>query len=114
MSVWRLASAHSHTDNLGPPGSDNGDTPGGVAGAQKCATYVMRVMRVRATPRGADVSDSESFPLRRKKAPSRFVTSDSRFVLRAARAFPLTLALLFRGSGAPTHKSCETRRGLPP
>src|SRR4030088_2976452 len=104
MSVWRLASAHSHTDNLGPPGSDNGDNPRWRRRRPKMRHLRHdRVMRVRVTPRGADVSDSESFPLRRKKAPSRFVTSDSRFVLRAARAFPLTLALLFRGSGAPTH-----------
>src|SRR4030081_1911046 len=41
MSGWRLASAHCHSDNSGPPGSDNGDTPGGVAGAQERATHVM-------------------------------------------------------------------------
>src|SRR5258705_914649 len=73
-----------------------------------------RVMRVRVAPRGADVSGSESFPFWRKKAPSRFVTPDSRFVVRASNAFPPALALLFRGSEAPPHQSREHQRGLPP
>src|SRR4030088_643785 len=80
MSVWRLASAHSHTDNLGPPGSDNGDTPGGVAGAQKCATYVMIESCGFVSPRVGQTYQTRNRSLSGEK--SAFTFRDIGFTIR--------------------------------